>query len=425
MWLVSLIGLTALSCSTSAATSSPNATPPPLTLAAPTASADATTASSFPSRTPVAPGGVITLTLWTTEDLAPGTLPNSRILRNQFDAFTSANPNIHIQVVLKQAYGKGGLLDFLQTTSAVAPAQLPDLTAIDLSEVPLAAQTGLLQPLDSLLPAELIGDQFPFAYRATQFQGRRTAIPYAVDVQHLVYNRSVIKKPPQTWDDVLKQKTSLILPLGGDDAFVAQYAAIAPLGDTSPQLDSSVTTLVLSFFKRARDLGLLNDASFGLKNPEDAWPLFAAGQTQLAQIPASRYLAERERSPDIQFAPIPTRDGKIAARASGWALAITTNDPARQAAAARLIQWIFQSDRLAAWLRAARRLPATRSNLAATVDSSDYVTFLRDALENAVYLPRTVAYVKASDAWRTAMANVWKGQVTPEEAARALAAATK
>ena len=43
---------------------------------------------SVPTRTPITMTSAITLTLWTTEDLAPGTTPAGRVLKNQFDAFS-------------------------------------------------------------------------------------------------------------------------------------------------------------------------------------------------------------------------------------------------------------------------------------------------------------------------------------------------
>jgi ABC-type glycerol-3-phosphate transport system substrate-binding protein len=418
-WLIGLSIVALVACAPSSPAQS--VTPTPATSSS--AAAPPETRSSetrVPTRTPITTTTAITLTLWTTEDLAPGNSPAGRILRNQFDAFTAAHPNIYIEPVLKRPYGKGGVLDFVLTTHAVVPAQLPDLVALDISEIPLAAEPGILQSLDGWLPPELSGDFFPFAYRAARYQNQWVAIPFAVDAQHLVYNKTVVKKPPRTWDDLYRQKQQIILPLGGDDAFLVQYSAIAPLNDNPAPLDWASVTLVLNFVKRTRDLGLLNDAALNAKNVEELWAPFAAGQIPLAQVSVSRFLAEQAKSPNAQFAPLPTRDGKTATMASGWAFAIITKDPARQTAAARFIHWITQGQRLAPWLRAAQRLPAVRSAMPLAVEEIEYAAFLRDALENAVYLPRTPAYARASAAWRAAIANVWKGQLTPEDAARAV-----
>jgi ABC-type glycerol-3-phosphate transport system substrate-binding protein len=378
-----------------------------------------------PTRTLTATN-TITLTLWATEDLAPGATSAGRILRNQFDAFAAAVPNIHVDVVLKKPYGKGGMLDFL-TTSAVVPDQLPDLATLDISEVPAAAANGIVKPLDPLLNPNVKGDLFPFAYQAAMYQGKWVALPFTADIEHLAYSKSLIKRVPQTWDDLYKQKSSLLLPAGGDNAFLVQYLALAPLFDTNNQIvvDTNSASQVLSFFKRAHDLGVLLDAAAGLKDSEEAWSAFASGKAAMVQVWASRYLADRDKLPDAQYAAIPTRDGRPVAVAAGWSFVIITADPARQAAAARFMQWIAQGEHLAPWLRVARRLPASRSTLSLSVDPVEYAIFLRDPLEHAFYIPPSGMYGRTSEAWRSAMAAVWKGQTTPEEAARSIGAVLK
>lgn len=370
--------------------------------------------------TPIKPSSSVTLTLWTTEDLAPGSSAAGKILRNQFDAFTAANPNIHIETILKKPYGRGGMLDFLTTSSEVVPSLLPDLAALDISEIPQAASAGVLQPLDPLVSSDVKGDFFPFAYQASMYRGKWIAVPFTADIEHLIYNKNIVKRVPPTWDDFLKQRSTLLLPLAGDDAFLVQYLGLAPLFDANDQLtfDVNAASQVLSFFKRAHDLALISDSSVELTNSDSAWPAFAAGRVAMIQGSASSYLAQRDKLQNALYAAMPTRDGKIAAVASGWAYVVVTDDPARQAAVAQFIQWIVQGEHLAPWLRAANRLPASRSTLALAVEPVEYATFLRDQMENASYLPPTAAYGKASDAWRAAMAAVLKGQTTPEEAAR-------
>jgi len=380
------------------------------------------------TRTPIATTGVITLTLWTIEDLAPSATPAGRILKNQFDAFTAANPNIRIEVVLKKPYGKGGVLDFLLTTQAVIPTQLPDFVALDIAEVPLAAEAGLLQPLDLWLPSDLKNDFFPFAFRAAHYQNQWVAFPVTADAQHLVYNKTLVKKAPTTWDECLKQKQTLLVPLGGDDAFILQHLALASTGDGFVPLPSNANNnaQILTFFKRARDQNILPETAINLTNVEETWAPFAAGQVMLAQVSASRYLIERDKMPQAGYAAVPTRDGKVATVTSGWSFATITTDPVRQAAVARFIQWLTYSERWAPYVRAAKRLPTTRATVALAVDPPEYAAFLRETLERGAYwaaaAPRET---KVAQAWRAAMAAVWKGTSTPDEAARAIVTAIK
>jgi len=422
--IVLMIGASAIAC---AGTVAPTPISTTLTLVTATSipKPTANASRSVPTRTPIASTGAITLTLWTTEDLAPGSTPDGKIWRNQFDAFTAANPNIYINVVLKKPTGKGGLLDFLATTSAIVPSQLPDLVILDIADIPTAFDTGALQPLDGWLPVEMTSDLFPFAAQAAHHSNQWIALPFAADTQHLVYKPGTVKTPPKTWDDLYRQRFAILLPLASEDAFIAQYTAIAPVTSTTTQLDLTTTTAVLSFFKRAHDLGLMSEAVVGLKSSTETWAAFVAGQAPLAQAMASQYLAESDKLTDTLYAQLPTRDGNIGTLASGSAFAITTRDPVRQAAAARFIQWMVQSDRMTTWLRAARKLPANRSMVTQVIESTAYAVFLREELARAAYVPHTPANDKIADALRSAILNVWKGQTTPDEAARAVVAASK
>lgn len=434
-WVLSVLGLWChvglLACATlspRSAPSAPTVTPILSTPVLPNTTASPVLTPVAPTPSPLVVTHTITLTWWTTEELAPSTTPAGRLLKNQLDAFAALNPNIRLEIVLKKPYGKGGVLDFLLTTSAVVPTQLPDLVSLDAVQVPVAAEATLLQPLDPWLSPEMKNDFFPFAFRAAHYQNRWVAVPVYLDAQHLVYNKTMVKKSPLTWDECLRQKASLLLPLASDDAFMLQYLALASTGDGFVPMPTDGTSIahVLAFFKRARDANILPDVAINIKDTEEAWTLFATGQVAMAQVSASRYWSERDKMPNAAFASVPTRDGKVATATSGWMFAMVTSDPMRQAAATRLIQWLVHSERLVPWLRAAKRLPATRTALPLVIEQAEYAAFLRETLERSAYwaaaMPRET---QVANAWRAAVVSVWRGTATPESAAASIVAATK
>ncbi len=374
------------------------------------------------SPTPLQSSGAITLTLWTTEDFAPSASTPGGIWREQFAAFRSANPNIAVDVMLKKADGKGGMLDSLLTTRAAAPGLLPDVAIVNASDLALLAEAKILQPLNGVLSNELGNGLYPFA---NQFSSASEwiAIPFAANIQHLVYNQAAISPAPRNWDDLARQKAAALLPLSGDDGFLLQYLSF---GASVNNFDTIAATQVFAFIKRGRDTGFLSDVSITTNSADDAWNAFASSQVAMAQVSASRYWTGRERlSPGLNamFAPVPTRDGRTASPARAWAFVIVANDPARKGAAAVWIQWLMRADRLVAWLRAAHLLPTYRGIIGAAVDSKDYAAFLNDLLERATPMPSTVQYAKKAEAWRAAVAGVWRGQMTAEEAAKSVAAA--
>lgn len=428
---IGLVAVVSVACSSTPADNMPiTATSAPVasTPATPAVSTTATQSVTRvpPTRPAITPSSAITLTIWMVEELAPGPTPAGRVLRNQMDAFTAANPNINLQVVPKKSSGKGGLLDFLTTTRDVMPDRLPDLIAFDLSEIPQAADAGLVQPLDGLISPDMTGNFFPFAARAARYSNQWLAVPFAADVEHLVYNKTAVRKVPTNWDELTKQKGSFLAPLGGDDAFLLQYLALgATLTDASNQfaLDPNATAQVLSFVARMHQLGLVPETALNVKTVDEAWTNFAAGQAAMAQVSASRYLTDRAKTPNALYAPVPTREGKVTTLAHGWAFGMITTAPVRQAAVARFITWIVQGERLAPWLRAAHWLPAHRTSVQLAIDPPEYAAFLRDELEGATALPSASLYGKQSDAWRAGMAAVWKGQTTAEQAARDIVSA--
>jgi len=378
--------------------------------------ADATRAPATPT---LSASGAITLTLWTTADFAPGASAPGTIWRDQFAVFRSANPSVGLEYVLKKPDGKGGMLDSLLTTRAVVPALLPDIAIINVNDIPLAAEKKIFQPLDGTISADLKDDRFPFAAQWATNQNQWIALPFAADVQHLAFNQAAISPAPKTWDDLGRQKTTLLLPLGGDEAFLVQYTSF---GASLNNFDPLVATQVFAFIKRGHDLNFLPETALNAKSADDAWDAFAQGQVAMAQVGASRYWSERDKLSEnlnASFAPIPTRDGKIATLATGWAFVIVTSDPVRQRAAARWIEWMLKAERLAPYLRAAHRLPVTRGLIAQTVEPKEYAAFLRELLERALPMPNVPA--KQAEAWRAASAAVWSGLTTPENAARNVA----
>lgn len=324
--------------------------------------------------------------------------------------------------MLKKVDGKGGMLDSLMATRAAAPGLLPDVAIVNASDLSQLAEAKILQPLNNVLSNELANGLYPFANQFSS-ASQWIALPFAADVQHLVYNQAAVSPAPRNWDDLARQNAAVLLPMGGDDGFMLQYLSF---GASVNNFDAIAATQVFAFIKRGRETGFLSDSSISVNSADDGWNAFTSSQVAMAQVSASRYWTGRERlSPgsSATFAPVPTRDGRTASPARAWAFVIIASDPARKGAAAVWIQWLMRAERLTPWLRAAHLLPTYRGMIAATVDSKEYAAFLNDLLERATPMPSSTQYAKKTEAWRAAVAGVWRGQMTAEEAAKSVAAA--
>jgi len=414
-------------CSPSAV---PTTTPPPQ----PVPTATAVTVTETPTTTPttatlptVPP--VITLTLWTTEPFSPAQAEASgQILGQQIEAFTAAHPDVVVEYVLKKPYGKGGILNFLLTTSAAVPAAMPDLVSIDTIELKEAAQAGLLQPLDELVSTELQEDLFPFAQEVGRFEGQLVGLQFETDIEHLIYNTNKLEEPPLTWTDVLTDEVSYIFPAGGreglvNDAFVIQYLALgSQLVDESgqPALNAELVTQVLQFYKDGYEMGVIPPSVLEFKTLDDCWPVYLSAEVAMTNVSSGRYLADRKLLMYTRFAPIPTRDGNVTTLSQGWAWAIVTSDPARQALAAQLIEWLMEPENSAEWNLAAGHLPTRKAAFEVLGSEDSYYPFLSKQLEGAQPRPAGAIYSNVARVLQQGVERVMTGEATPQEAAKAV-----
>jgi ABC-type glycerol-3-phosphate transport system substrate-binding protein len=116
-------------------------------------------------------------------------------------------------------------------------------------------------------------------------------------------------------------------------------------------------------------------------------------------------------------APIPTRDGQPISIARGWALAIVTEDAARQDFAMLLVDWLTAPDHTALWTQAAGYLPVTRSALRLWDVSEEERTILRSLLEAAIPPPRPAVMEATGPAIQQGLESLLQGRATPREAA--------
>lgn len=378
-------------------------------------------ATSTPTPSPAS--AVITLTLWTTEAFSPTQAgPAGQILAQQIAAFETAHPDVRLEVVLKKAYGKGGVLDFLLSTAAVVPDLLPDLVFLDVDELSAAVQAGLVHPLDTLLPSDLVADLYPFAREACTFDGRLYGLQFQADLDHLVYNTGKMTMPPRSWPGVLSGQGLYLFPAGGqaglvNDAFLIQYLAVRGQRTDSPFLEQNSLAAVLQFYQDGLWRGILPASITTYHTSADCWRDYLAGQATLVQVSAHLYLTDRSRVEGSAAAPIPAINGPAAPIGRGWALALVTSDPVRQPLAAGFLTQLMAAEINGSWNLAANYLPTRQAALASWDPSDDYVLFLHQQLQMARSRPAIPNYTQVAAALQRAVEAVLSGTATPEEAA--------
>jgi len=415
----------------SATASTLTATPVPGQPPVPEPSADA-----MPTSTLIV-SNAMTLTMWTTLSFSPTQdITSGQILAQQVDLYEVDHPQVRLKLALKEPYGKGGLLDFMSTAGAVVPDLLPDLIILDVDELGTAVQTGLIQPLDGLIPQDLVADLFPFAREAATFDGQLYGLPFQADLDHLVYNTGKMTSPPRSWSNVLSGPGPYLFPAGGkaslvNDAFLIQYLAVreqsGSTGSDSPFLDADNLARVLQFYHDAQSSGVVPAKVASYHTTDDVWNDYAAGQAALAQVNAHSYLLAmrqslpggdlRERLTSSSVAPVPTANGSAPPIGRGWVLALVTSDPARQAAAVDWMVQLMNPATNAAWNEAADYLPTRAAAMAEWRSGDSYGQFIQQQLRTARSRPRLADYTQIAAALQEAVNAVLDGTATPQEAA--------
>jgi ABC-type glycerol-3-phosphate transport system substrate-binding protein len=367
------------------------------------------------------PGDPQKITVWITELVSPLD-GDERTL-----AFEATHPDLTVEVLYKKPEGKGGLEDFLATSTAVAPAAAPDLIMIDADRLPSLAQKSLAIPLDGLLDPDLVEDLYPFAIRAGTVDGHLVGLPFETSIEHALYNTSKIAVSPVSWTEVFSSGATYIFPtLGRDDlindAFLIQYLSTgAELLDSNgqPALDQQALTDVLGFYRNGLENGSILTDVLEYDTVRSGWRKYLQAEVVLSNMTSNLYLEGRGLLKVSKATWIPTQDGQLPialSRGNAWVL--TTDDPSRQPIAVKLLTWLMNPNNLAAWSLAAERLPTRRAAFEQMPREDDeYVAFVYSQLEYAIPYPSSEAHKRIYRAMQEAVDAVLRKGELPSVAA--------
>jgi ABC-type glycerol-3-phosphate transport system substrate-binding protein len=368
---------------------------------------------------------VTVLELWLPEELDPyGEQNGSQVLRSQLAEFGDAYPNLQVEVVVKKAHGRGGLVDFMRTARDAVPSVLPDLVVLDASDLGTVAGSDLVQPIDDFVASSAGDDRFPIASVMGSVEGQTAGAVLGVDLQHLAYRPALFDSPPVTWTEVISAPASFLFPAGGVDGRVNDATLIQYLGaggrltdaEGNPSLDEDTMIDVFDFYSRCITNTVIAPTQvLTATHVDQVWEQFREGEGGMTTVRASRYWLEADDT--MAPAPIPTEDGQTISIGRGWALAMVTDVPVRQEPAMLLIDWLTAPENSARWTQATGYLPPTRSALRLWDVSEEERTVLLSLLEAAVPPPRPLVMETVGPPMQQALESVLSGRATPEEAA--------
>ena len=379
--------------------------------------------TAAPTQTPAAATqqptpAVLMLRLWLPPEFDPESgSPAGELLRQRLAEFETSRPNIRLDVRLKNLEGAGGMINSLTTTSAAAPLALPDLVLLPRPTLESAILKGLAYPYDDFageVPAEWLN----YAAELARFQDHLYGIPLAGDVLVLLYQTELIAEPPINWESTLQVQSPLLFPAAQEQALftLAQYqAAGGEIQDAGgrPLLELEPLTAVLGFYAQAH---LGGQMPFWLTQYEDdaqVWQAYLENTSPLAVTWLSNHL--KQPMDGVMPAPLPV-SGEPFTLASGWLLALTSPDPARQALAVELAAFLVEPDFAAAWSEAAGYLPVQEAAMNGWQNPA-MQAFASRMLESAHALPPSDVLNTLGPALQNAAIQVLKEQIDSATAA--------
>jgi len=396
-----------------------------------------------PTPTPDVQPMVVTLKLWTPEELNPyGREPGADAMADLLDRFSEAYPDVQVDVTVKKARGRGGLLDFLRTARNAAPSVMPDLVILDVQELETAAGSALVQPLNDLISPIEMDERFPFAVEmgtvTDDTSGPMTAgFIVGVDLTHMVYRAELFETPPISWTSIISPPKSYVFPAGGqdqqvNDATLIQYlAAGGALVDAEghPTINEEAMISVLDFYSQCMGTGAISPTlALTTRDAAQSWDHFKAGDGAMAAVQAHRYWSEigdlradpEQAAGTWAVASLPTREGQpFSVIKQGWAISLVAQDEARQRLAILLLDWLISPDQNGRWTQASGYLPATKSALRMWDAPNADRAALRRILNAAAPPPNQEAMATTGRVMQEAVIAVLRKRATPEEAAAA------
>lgn len=400
----------------------PRSSPTPEPLATATPQRDASQRAATPIPAPQAGE----LVLWLPPSLSPQAEgEGGRVMAQLLAEFEQAH-GTRVRVELKKPYGEGGILDVLQAAHPVVPELLPDVAALDMTELSSLHERGIGVPLNDLLSGDLLRGLAPVGLEGSTREDQLLGVPLLLDLQHLVYSPAVAAEVPATWAALLKGPHVLLFPAGMDpgpasDVVLQHYVSRGGRLEQEGQrivLDRTKLVQTLELFAQGRAAGVFPTQVLDLGGWSEVLDAFGApGGAPLAQVSASTYLARREELSAAGYAPVPTITGHTFALVRGWTLVLLAREPGRQAAAIELTSWLAAEQRALRWAEAARVLPASERALGRLAGQDPYFSFASALLGHSAPYPAVSRQLLLSQALQRALHDVLLGRATPEQAA--------
>jgi ABC-type glycerol-3-phosphate transport system substrate-binding protein len=340
--------------------------------------------------------------------------------------FEASHPGVRIEVRVKGQDGPAGLMVALAAAQQAAPSVLPDLVALDGPDLATAYAGGMIAAWEETGTTPEAWSWITSIADGARSDGILIGLPFAAQADVFAFRPVAYPTPPLSWADTLTGSGSFLFPAGDpwSEFTLAQYLSVGgTLRDAKgdPALDAQALQDVLEFYSAARAGGLLPLSSRQHEDSSTTIEALTSGQVGAAVVPFDR-LAELQALEIGVMGPWPSRDGNGTCFVNPWSWAVVDRPSAPDPLAIELATWLARPQFAGPWTRALNLLPATSSALALWPD--DESRMLAEAMgSTCLPLPSPEELDLFGPALRDATGATLTGELTPEEAAAAAAAA--
>jgi ABC-type glycerol-3-phosphate transport system substrate-binding protein len=370
---------------------------------------------------PPSSGAARSLTLWLPPDLSPdGTGDAAVLLAARLRAFAEEHPGVRLHARIKGRSGPAGMIEALAAAYQAAPSVLPDLAALDASELARAAADGMLIPLNEASDTPASWELTEAVLASARAGGMLAGLPFAAQADLFAYRAPAYTNAPRTWTDLLTGSTAFLLPLGDPAArfTLGQYLAAGGTlrdADGAPTLDRAALQEILSFYAAARTGGLLPLTSRQHEDSSTTGEALLSGKIDAGLIAYTPFAA-RTSSDLLPVGPSPTGDGQGACFIHAWSWALVARPAGPEPLAIELARWLANPEFSGPWTRALGFIPAGTSALGTWPD--DGLTSLAGLLASrCLPLPTPEDLALFGPILRLAAEAALTGELSPEDAA--------
>lgn len=133
---------------------------------------------------------------------------HGKTLQELVRQFNAAHPGIVVEEVYQGSYG-----DLEKKVTAAIAAQTPP-TVVQSTDSMLTKLVGAraVQALDAFIPAAEKADYPAALLQAATFDGKLYALPFNKSMIVLIYDKTIVKSPPRTWDEFRKAAREATVP---------------------------------------------------------------------------------------------------------------------------------------------------------------------------------------------------------------------